>query len=84
MEKSLIILELDGSERYLLVKNEIIDNVRKSIKVLIDGYNQDAPPMKMMSFVLNALLSIYKPEDVEVVKVSCLIKEISRIWEKRY
>jgi len=79
MEKTLIILDLDGHEKFLIVKNDLIDKVRKSIKVLIDGYNKEAPPMKMMSFVLNALLSIYKPDELSEIRVGIMIKEMSRI-----
>ena len=79
MEKWLLILELDGDYKFLRVKNDMQKQVSAVIGAMIDMYEKEAPPMKLMDYVMEELGKVFTKEEVEETKLGTYIKRISNI-----
>ena len=76
MEKWLMILELDDTTRYLMVRQDKHEDVHTIVNNLVDEYEKEMPPRLLNEYVIEGLETLFDKDIVETIKLgSKLIRE---------
>lgn len=71
-----MILELDKTTRYLLVRQDKHEDVHTIINNLVDEYEKEMPPRPLNEYVIEGLETLFDKDIVEPIKIgSKLIRE---------
>ena len=81
MEKWLMILELDGTTRYLMVRKDKHQDVHTIINNFVDEYEKEMPPQPLNEYVIEGLETLFDKDIVEPIKLGSKLIREAIIWK---